>query len=259
MKRRIKQYILSTYLMFFLFIGIIGLVMVTTKNVSLVAFLQIISAWTPNFVFLLMYKKIYPESTRIGFIKEQIFEKIKPFVLIAAILLPLLVFLGSLIFINMYNKIPFDELIIQSPIQFAYMLPSHLVRGPLGEELGWRAFLLTEIQKKNSIIKSGVIVGLIWGFWHFPLWLVSGFTGIDLIVYIISFLVAIICCSIIITILYTKCRNILIAGTVHLLNNYLLGLFTYDILHVLVVFAAFYLLITGILIAVQKKDFSSNL
>lgn len=104
-----------------------------------------------------------------------------------------------------------------------------------------------------------MIVGLIWGFWHFPLWLVSGFTGIDLIVYIISFLVAIICCSIIITILYTKCRNILIAGTVHLLNNYLLGLFTYDILHVLVVFAAFYLLITGILIAVQKKDFSSNL
>jgi len=38
--------------------------------------------------------------------------------------------------------------------------------GPMGEELGWRGFLLPKLLEKHSIIKSTVIAGLAWGIWH---------------------------------------------------------------------------------------------
>lgn len=39
-----------------------------------------------------------------------------------------------------------------------------LVKGPLGEELGWRGYALNELQKKYSPLKSFLIIGLLWGF-----------------------------------------------------------------------------------------------
>ncbi len=39
----------------------------------------------------------------------------------------------------------------------------------LGEEVGWRGFLFEELYDRSNIIYSGVIIGLIWGFWHTPI------------------------------------------------------------------------------------------
>lgn len=38
----------------------------------------------------------------------------------------------------------------------------------LGEEVGWRGFLLPELQKKYSPIKSSFILSLFWIIWHIP-------------------------------------------------------------------------------------------
>lgn len=38
--------------------------------------------------------------------------------------------------------------------------------GPMGEELGWRGFLLPKLLDKFSIIKSTILVGIAWGIWH---------------------------------------------------------------------------------------------
>ena len=57
---------------------------------------------------------------------------------------------------------------------------NHLFRGPLGEELGWRGFLQNELEIKHSALKSSLIVGLLWGILHLPLWMISGYTGIEL-------------------------------------------------------------------------------
>jgi len=37
-----------------------------------------------------------------------------------------------------------------------------------GEELGWRGFLLKSF-KEMSFLKASIIIGFIWGIWHFPL------------------------------------------------------------------------------------------
>jgi membrane protease YdiL (CAAX protease family) len=45
----------------------------------------------------------------------------------------------------------------------------------VGEELGWRGYLLTKLQNKYSALWSSVIVGVIWVFWHTPaFWAPSG-------------------------------------------------------------------------------------
>lgn len=38
-----------------------------------------------------------------------------------------------------------------------------LLFAPVGEEFGWRGFLLEEYQEEFSILKSSVLVGLAWG------------------------------------------------------------------------------------------------
>lgn len=48
------------------------------------------------------------------------------------------------------------------PVWFLLALPF----GPMGEELGWRGFMLPELLKNHSIVKSTIYVGLAWGVWH---------------------------------------------------------------------------------------------
>jgi membrane protease YdiL (CAAX protease family) len=47
-----------------------------------------------------------------------------------------------------------------------YMFVFGLLQGPLGEELGWRGFLLPRLLNKFSPLGASVILGVLWGIWH---------------------------------------------------------------------------------------------
>ncbi len=47
------------------------------------------------------------------------------------------------------------------------------IKGPV-EELGWRGFALPLLQKKLAPIWAALVLGVIWGFWHLPAFLLSG-------------------------------------------------------------------------------------
>ena len=49
-----------------------------------------------------------------------------------------------------------------------------LLFAPIGEEFGWRGFLLEEFQKKFSPLFSSIAVGIIWGTWHLPFFFIPG-------------------------------------------------------------------------------------
>jgi uncharacterized protein len=44
-----------------------------------------------------------------------------------------------------------------------------LYGGPIGEEVGWRGFALPRLQQRFDPLRSSLILGVIWGVWHFPL------------------------------------------------------------------------------------------
>lgn len=46
--------------------------------------------------------------------------------------------------------------------------------GPLGEELGWRGFALSRLQQRHTALTSSILVGVVWGLWHIPLYFVPG-------------------------------------------------------------------------------------
>ncbi|MCM1986894.1 type II CAAX endopeptidase family protein [Methanococcoides seepicolus] len=48
-----------------------------------------------------------------------------------------------------------------------------LVDAGFGEELGWRGFLLPRIQARHNALVSSIIVGIVWGLWHLPFFIID--------------------------------------------------------------------------------------
>ena len=47
--------------------------------------------------------------------------------------------------------------------------------GPLGEEMGWRGFLQSHLQGRVNSVTTAIIVGLVWAFWHLPVFSFADF------------------------------------------------------------------------------------
>ena len=57
-------------------------------------------------------------------------------------------------------------LLLGYPLAF---LLTFVLGGPLGEEPGWRGFALPRLQSMHGPLLGSVILGVLWAFWHFPL------------------------------------------------------------------------------------------
>jgi len=139
------------------------------------------------------------------------------------ILLPLIfVIIG----IGLYNLFIGDigNFDIMAFLSIPTILWAGFYAGPLGEELGWRGFLLPEFQKRYSSLKSAILIGIIWFAWHIPLFwapfgtLVSG-EAISVLP-VITYFIMLTCLSIIITWLVINSKgSALIAILFHLSIN----------------------------------------
>jgi membrane protease YdiL (CAAX protease family) len=49
-----------------------------------------------------------------------------------------------------------------------------LVDGPLGEEIGWRGFLLPKLLERRGPLVASLVVGVVWYLWHLPLYVATG-------------------------------------------------------------------------------------
>lgn len=65
------------------------------------------------------------------------------------------------------NSVPKSEFPLAAvPLVFIYIL---LLMGPLGEEAGWRGFMLRKMLFDYKPFYASVILGFIWSLWHLPL------------------------------------------------------------------------------------------
>jgi len=123
----------------------------------------------------------------------------------------------------------------------------------MGEELGWRAFALNNLQKNYSPLKAAIIIGFLWGLWHFPLWIISGLTANDLLFYSLSFMLGIISFSVFVTYFYNKTKNILVAVWTHFLFNFLLQIAIIDDYRLITIVSIFYLIVGIGIVLFNKK------
>jgi uncharacterized protein len=91
------------------------------------------------------------------------------------------------------------------------LITLNLFQGATGEEAGWRGFALPRLQEIHGPVKASLILGLVWNFWHLPLWLLSGYSGLDLLTYVLAFSVTIISLTFLLTWLSGKTPYSLIA------------------------------------------------
>ena len=98
-----------------------------------------------------------------------------------------------------------------------------LILGPLSEEIGWRGYALPRLQKRWNALTSSLIVGVIWGLWHLPLFMMVGTSQHELGLPFIGFLVGLMANSIIYTWLYNNTQqSIWSAILLHWLYTYAL-------------------------------------
>jgi CAAX protease family protein len=79
--------------------------------------------------------------------------------------------------------------------------------GPLGEEAGWRGYLLPDLLRQYSPLVSSFIVGLIAAIWHFPEGLIVGSPSyFHSVIGVLLFTASVTCMSILATILVLHTR-----------------------------------------------------
>ncbi len=57
------------------------------------------------------------------------------------------------------------------PLAFLFNL---LFGGPLNEEVGWRGYALPRLQADWGALRSSFVLGLLWVFWHLPVFFIAG-------------------------------------------------------------------------------------
>ena len=87
---------------------------------------------------------------------------------------------------------------------------------PLGEEPGWRGFALPRLQSLHGPLIGSLILGVLWAFWHLPLFWITAWDLPPIVANIVMFVLADIALTIIMTWVFNNTKgSLLIAILVH--------------------------------------------
>lgn len=142
-------------------------------NISLVLMIAIIYSldevpqqWAPAFVAIGV---VFLIKGRVG-LKELLshvaFRKAHLKWNILALILPLVI-CGVVFLIISFIK--YQELVsptLNHSLRIYFLYLFLIILGSIGEEIGWRGFMLPMLLKKHSYLKSSVLIGIFWGVWH---------------------------------------------------------------------------------------------
>lgn len=87
----------------------------------------------------------------------------------------------------------------------------------LGEEYGWRGFALPRLQQRYTALVSSIILGLVWGLWHFPGYLIG--VGVPLDMPFLVFMFWVMAITIVMTCVYNHTRSVLATILMHSAAN----------------------------------------
>ncbi len=76
-----------------------------------------------------------------------------------------------------------------SPGAWAFMLGTGLLGAATGEEPGWRGFALPRLLQRYHPFTASLFLSAIWSGFHLPVLLARGLMGLDLVVYLLVYLV----------------------------------------------------------------------
>lgn len=251
----LKKYIVSSYvLVWLLIIFVAGTAsMVFHAPPVIMWVVRNLIAWSPTYLLLIGWKHFRPDETRRVFVKRCFAGKIRPLLLVLSFAL---VFGISLLALFIFARIAGRTMMSYidfgtTPLALSVFLS--FTSGPTGEELGWRGFMREEFNERYDFLKSSILQGLVWCFWHTLLWIVdSEFTDWRAIPYIISNIVVITSITVLMNIFLERHNNLIYSVLLHFGFNILYVFLDADI-GFFVILTVLHLIVTPIAVLIRNK------
>ncbi len=240
------KYVIAAYAVFWVMLIVIGVTAVYIFEASdtVMRFVTAICSWAPTIALIIMFKKLEPNSSLKKFYKNAFSNRIDFKLLTWVAIIMFGIFLLATFVITEIEGTMFSAAIIITP---AVVLPNlffSVIQGASGEESGWRGYLLPRMEKRYGFVKGNLILGLVWAFWHLPLWFLSGDNfGFDLVVYIIVFVMAVMALSFFIGVIMKKSNNLFTAFWLHFIFNFSLSFYIGGELEILTAVMVGYMLL----------------
>lgn len=180
LKKQMTTFLLGTYtLSWFLFL--IG-------HATDFLLLILLGIWAPSITSVVLNRYYYGSAGLKTFLSRFKRSQAKWYYWLLLLFLPAAIhFTGQTLWQLFYYGEVFSFI---SPTQywFSAIISSFLIAG-LGEELGWRGFLLPRLQRQFSPLKATFVLALVHMLWHLPTyWLGQGMHNVPLL-YVLAFLV----------------------------------------------------------------------
>jgi len=253
LKKPVVSFIVLTNIIFLPIFCLVGAISMLGFPKWIFDVMLCISAWSSTFAFILLFKKIYPGQSFRQFVKGKFQHKLKLSVILTAVMIQTSIFL-IIVFLVSKNSEVDSIFTVSSWGMLLYFFFKNLLAGPLGEEIGWRGFAQMELQKKHTPLMASIIIGFWWGMWHLPIWFTTGLAGIDLIKYIVFFMMALISTKIVMTACYNLNQNLIIPIIIHQFFNVFIGLINGNLLDLIMYNAIFYLGAAVLIIIINPKN-----
>jgi len=174
--------------------------------------LSILAVFTPSLVALVLTAITKGKKGVLElFVKQTVKKTAFKWLLLSVIGIPVLASLAML------TSLSFD--ISKFGLRTTQLLPQIvvIVLIAIGEEYGWRGFLLPRLLKKLNVFYSSMILGLIWGVWHFPAYLIE--TGVPLNMHFLVFLLWVVIGTLFISWIYYYTKSVLTSILIHISAN----------------------------------------
>lgn len=131
----------------------------------------------PTFLAVMMVLLKYSRQQKISYFKRaiRVSKNGLMWILLVLVFTILQVMIAQGLARILFDAEPFGytgfEAVARSPhILFVYLFFGLITNGPFNEEFGWRGYLLDQLLVRRSIITASLIVGIVWGIWHLPLY-----------------------------------------------------------------------------------------
>lgn len=172
----------------------------------------ILSVFMPSIVAYIMTAREKGRKGLYDLFVGQTFRKIGPgWLLLSALGMPALATLAVLISL--------DFELSKFALRTTQLIPQLLVIAliAIGEEYGWRGFLLPRLLERYDLLRSSLVSGMIWGVWHYPAYLIG--TGVPQQMDFWVFLLWVLLGTLFISWIYQRTRSVLTSILAHMGAN----------------------------------------